>query len=103
MLIFFPSDFYTWTRDAALTMTWMIEAFVAGNNSLESHIQNFVISQAQLQQVPNPSGGPTTGGLGEPKFNVNLSAFTGPWGRPQGDGSALRAIALIAYGNYLIS
>ena len=33
-------------------------------------------------------------GLGEPKFNVDGTAFDGPWGRPQFDGPALRAAVL---------
>ena len=39
---------------------------------------------------------------GEPKFNVDGSAFNGPWGRPQNDGPALRAIALIHLATILI-
>lgn len=35
--------------------------------------------------------------------NVDESAFTGAWGRPQRDGPALRATAMIAYSRYLIS
>lgn len=95
-------DFYTWTRDAAMTLAALIEEFRAGNADLESTIQNYVDSQATLQSVDNPSGGLSDGsGLGEPKFNVDLSQFTDEWGRPQRDGPALRASALIAYGNYL--
>jgi glucoamylase len=44
----------------------------------------------------------STGGLGEPKFNIDESAFTGPWGRPQRDGPALRSTAVITYANWLI-
>ena len=32
-----------------------------------------------------------------------MTPFTGAWGRPQRDGPALRASALITYGNYLIA
>lgn len=54
--------------------------------------------------VPNPSGDLSDGaGLGEPKFNVDETAFTGAWGRPQRDGPALRATALIAYSNWLLA
>lgn len=60
-------------------------------------------AQAKLQGVSNPSGGPDSGGLGEPKFNVDLTQFTGPWGRPQRDGPPLRATALILYANWLIA
>lgn len=95
-------DFYTWTRDAGMTLAALIEELRAGNADLESTIQNYVDSQATLQSVDNPSGGLSDGsGLGEPKFNVDLSQFTDEWGRPQSDGPALRASALIAYGNHL--
>ncbi|KAL2862489.1 glycoside hydrolase family 15 protein, partial [Aspergillus lucknowensis] len=98
-----PDYFYTWTRDAGLTMAAIIEQFNAGDASLEALIQSFVDSQASLQAVDNPSGGLSDGsGLGEPKFNVDMSAFTDAWGRPQRDGPALRASALMAYGNALI-
>ncbi|PWY70942.1 putative glucoamylase precursor [Aspergillus heteromorphus CBS 117.55] len=101
-----PDYFYTWTRDAGLTMLAEIEQLAAGtaNASLESLIQEYVDSQVKQQVVANPSGTLSNGsGLGEPKFQVNITAFTGSWGRPQRDGPALRASALIAYGNYLIA
>ncbi|KAJ5088074.1 hypothetical protein N7456_011690 [Penicillium angulare] len=99
-----PDYFYTWTRDGALTLKALIDAFIAGDSSLESTIQEYIDAQAQLQAVSNPSGDLSDGsGLGEPKFEVNITAFTGDWGRPQRDGPALRATALIAYGNHLVS
>lgn len=99
-----PDYFYTWTRDSALTLEALVDAFVAGNASLESEIQSYVYSQAQLQTVSNPSGDLSDGaGLGEPKFEVDGTPFTGNWGRPQRDGPALRAIALITYANWLLS
>jgi glucoamylase len=53
---------------------------------------------SRLNQItPTPSGGP-----GEPKFHVDGSAFTGPWGRPQNDGPALRALTLIRFAKVLI-
>src|SRR5690606_2287607 len=42
-------------------------------------------------------------GLGEPKYHVNGSVFTGPWGRPQNDGPALRAGVLILNIDLLIA
>lgn len=50
----------------------------------------------------NPSGDLSSGGLGEAKFHVDSTEFTGDWGRPQRDGPALRAAALIAYGKWLV-
>lgn len=97
-------DFYTWTRDAALTLMDLIHDFLGGDSSLEPLIQQYVDAQAKLQRVSNPSGTLSDGsGLAEPKFHVNITAFTEPWGRPQRDGPALRALALMDYGTYLIS
>lgn len=75
---------------------------MSGDDSVKPQIEDYIISQAKLQQVDNPSGGIDSGGLGEPKFHVDLSAFTGEWGRPQRDGPPLRATALMIYGNHLL-
>ncbi|GAO15268.1 hypothetical protein UVI_02040930 [Ustilaginoidea virens] len=69
---------------------------------MQPKIKQYLAAQAKLQGVSNPSGGPTTGGLGEPKFHVNLTQFTGAWGRPQRDGPPLRATTLILYANRLV-
>ncbi|KAL8775683.1 MAG: hypothetical protein Q9209_000179 [Squamulea sp. 1 TL-2023] len=98
-----PDYFYTWTRDSALTAKMLIDDFIAGDTSLQPQIEDYISAQAILQTVSNPSGDLSDGsGLGEPKFEVNSTAFTGPWGRPQRDGPALRATALIAYSRWLV-
>ncbi|KAL9108191.1 MAG: hypothetical protein Q9227_007046 [Pyrenula ochraceoflavens] len=96
-----PNYFYTWTRDSALTFKMLIDTFIAGDSSLQPAIENYISAQAKLQTVCNPSGCLSSGGLAEPKFYVNLTQFTGSWGRPQRDGPALRATALITYSRYL--
>ena len=68
----------------------LVDNFIQGNFGLQSEIESYISAQAYLQTVSNPSGGLSTGGLGEPKFNVDETAFTGAWGRPQRDGPALR-------------
>ncbi|KAF2494814.1 putative glucan 1,4-alpha-glucosidase [Lophium mytilinum] len=99
-----PDYFYTWTRDSALVFKALIDQFiVTGDSSLQTEIDNYISAQAKLQGVSNPSGALSSGGLAEPKFNADMSAFTGAWGRPQRDGPALRATALIAYSRWLIS
>lgn len=95
-------DYYTWTRDSALTLKVLIDLFKNGDSDLLGVIEEYIDAQAHIQTVSNPSGGLSTGGLGEPKFNVDETAFTGAWGRPQRDGPALRATALIAFGQWLI-
>ncbi|OOQ85661.1 Glucoamylase [Penicillium brasilianum] len=98
-----PDYYYTWSRDSALTLKVLIDLFRNGNLGLQTVIEQYINAQAALQTVSNPSGDLSNGaGLGEPKFNVDLSAFTGSWGRPQRDGPALRATALIEFGNWLI-
>uniref|UniRef100_A0A093V3D6 Glucoamylase n=1 Tax=Talaromyces marneffei PM1 TaxID=1077442 RepID=A0A093V3D6_TALMA len=98
-----PNYYYTWTRDSALTLKVLIDLFGNGNLSLQTVIEEYINAQAYLQTVSNPSGDLSSGaGLAEPKYNVDMSPFTGGWGRPQRDGPALRAIALIEFGNWLI-
>lgn len=81
----------------------LVDELVFGNLALLPTIEKYVKAQAVLQTVSNPSGNLFTGaGLGEPKFLANGAKFTGAWGRPQRDGPALRAIALMDYCNWLI-
>lgn len=97
-------DFYTWSRDSALTLKMIVDEFLFGNPALQQYIEDYIHAQAVLQTVSNPSGTllPAGTGLGEPKFNVDGTRFNGNWGRPQRDGPALRAIAIITYSNWLI-
>ncbi|KAJ4483734.1 glucoamylase [Lentinula aciculospora] len=97
-----PDYLYTWTRDSALVYQTIIDQYTLGlDSTLRGEIDNYVGAQAIIQQVSNPSGTITTGG--EPKFNIDETAFTGAWGRPQRDGPALRSNALITWANYLLS
>ncbi|KAL2135866.1 hypothetical protein VTI74DRAFT_6629 [Chaetomium olivicolor] len=100
-----PDYWYTWTRDASLVFTGIVDSFAHNYSAaLQTNIQNFVASQAKLQGVSNPSGGLSNGaGLGEPKFMVDLTKYSGEWGRPQRDGPPLRAITLIRYAKWLIA
>ncbi|KAH7040448.1 glycoside hydrolase family 15 protein [Microdochium trichocladiopsis] len=100
-----PDYWYTWTRDAALVFTAIVDRFSNKYDAgLQQSIQQYIVAQAKLQTVSNPSGSLSDGsGLGEPKYNVDGSAFTGAWGRPQRDGPALRAIAMIGYSKWLVA
>ncbi|KAH6911528.1 glucoamylase [Coprinopsis sp. MPI-PUGE-AT-0042] len=98
-----PDYLFTWTRDAGLVMKEVADAYARGEDSTHrKRLDDYVAAQTILQNVNNPSGSLTTGGLGEPKFEIDLTAFTGSWGRPQRDGPPLRATAMIAYANWLI-
>nr|BAU78332.1 glucoamylase2 [Pholiota microspora] len=99
-----PNYLFTWTRDSALVFKTIIDQFTTGQDTtLRPLIDLYLSAQTALQQVSNPSGTVSTGGLAEPKFNIDGTAFSGPWGRPQRDGPALRATALITYANWLIA
>ncbi|KAF8434004.1 putative glucoamylase [Terfezia claveryi] len=97
-----PDYYYQWTRDSALVFKVILNQLISGDSSVEVHLKNYVAESNKLQHTPNPSGDYNSGGLGEPKFQVNGAAFTGSWGRPQNDGPALRAIVLIEYANTLL-
>lgn len=105
------SDFYSWTRDSALTFRCLIDLFTTGNSTLgidhsplDTDIQNYISAQAVLQNVSTPSGTLADGtGLGEPKFEVDMNPISANWGRPQRDGPALRATAMISYCRWLIT
>ncbi|KAI5481605.1 glucoamylase/glucan 1,4-alpha-glucosidase-like protein [Pseudohyphozyma bogoriensis] len=99
-----PNYVYTWTRDAALVTKALLEHSVAtGNSSILEILKDYASAQDVIQHVQNPSGTFDTGGLGEPKFNVDYTAFLENWGRPQLDGPALRSTTLMSYATHLLS
>ena len=99
-----PNYFFTWTRDSALTLKFLVDSYIHGNIRLGSLIQDYILAQARLQTVDNLSGTFASGsGLGEPKYYTNETAFLGDWGRPQRDGPALRAISMIAYSKAIMT
>jgi glucoamylase len=79
-----PNYYYSWRRDSALVFKTLIDQYTSGqDNTLGPLIDDYVAAEAEFQQVSNPSGSLQTGGLGEPKFYVNITAFEDGWGRPQ--------------------
>ncbi|KAF9739318.1 hypothetical protein PMIN06_000990 [Paraphaeosphaeria minitans] len=98
-----PDYWYQWVRDAAITTNTLVDLYAESSSSslsssLETILSAYANLQADLQRTPNPSGTlDDLQALGEPKFHVNGSSFTGSWGRPQRDGPALRAITLMRY------
>ncbi|CED83661.1 glucoamylase [Phaffia rhodozyma] len=106
-----PDYFYSWTRDSALTFSTIFDRFLPGPNStayahgdpsLEPLIREYIHAQGNLQLLSNPSGTFLDGGLGEPKFEVDGTAFHNSWGRPQRDGPPLRAMVVSQYAEYLL-
>ncbi|RKP10852.1 Six-hairpin glycosidase-like protein [Thamnocephalis sphaerospora] len=91
-----PDYYYFWTRDGALTMDALAPYLKSDPATYEDMFERFTNFTIKIQATPNPSNG-----VGEPKFNMDGSAFTGHWGRPQNDGPAIRAFALSRYAEYL--
>jgi glucoamylase len=81
-----PGYLFTWVRSSSLVFKVIVDQCTTGQNSsssLRTQIDDFFTAEATLQQVSNPSGTVLTGGLGEPKSNIDGTMFTGDWNRPQ--------------------
>ncbi|CCG83056.1 Probable glucoamylase [Taphrina deformans PYCC 5710] len=89
--------YYQWTRDASLTIKTLINQYASGDSSLEPFIKAYIDNERKLQRLDTLSGNFTSGGLGEPKFYVNSTSFDDHWARPQRDGPALRAVAIMGF------
>ncbi|KAJ4342694.1 Glucoamylase, intracellular sporulation-specific [Didymella glomerata] len=98
-----PDYWYQWVRDAAITMNTLVNIYADDASSslggqLSTILDAYTSLQQTIQRTSNPSGTyDDLSGLGEPKFEIDGTPFTGSWGRPQRDGPALRALTLIHY------
>ncbi len=96
-----PNYFYHWIRDAAVGFMQVQSIYLtnggAESNSLQAWMMAHLSLNLKFQAIPN-----LMAGIGEPKFNSNGTAFQGPWGRPQTDGPALRAISFIYFLNRIV-
>lgn len=88
-----PNYWYHWTRDAALVMRTLAEVF---GRAQELHV-SAIFSENFRNYIELTRVHQSSKQLGEPKFEVDGSPFTGEWGRPQNDGPALRAIAVMRW------
>ncbi len=94
-----PNYYFHWVRDAARTIRTLValQSLDTYETFLDSTIKRYVEFSKINQNTPTPSNS-----LGEPKFYVDGTAYFKPWGRPQNDGPAERAIALIRWANLLL-
>ncbi|KZF23199.1 glycoside hydrolase family 15 protein [Xylona heveae TC161] len=98
-----PNYYFQWVRDAAITTSTLVDVYASNATSplaekISSFLADYAHLQVRLQRTPNPSGNfSSLSSLGEPKFMVDGTPFTGSWGRPQRDGPALRALTLMRY------
>jgi glucoamylase len=93
-----PDYYYDWVRDTALTMRTLVDYYeFAHDPKIKKMIFTWIDAEAYRQNLP------TFSGLGEPKYYIDGSGYTGSWGRPQNDGPALRAIAMIKFARIMFS
>jgi glucoamylase len=95
--------YYHWVRDAGLVMKTVAQLYTSSPDPQEKAqyygmMKDYVHFARKNQLTPNPSN---ERGIGEPKFNMDGSAFTESWGRPQDDGPAIRVISLVAFAQQL--
>lgn len=91
-----PNYYFHWVRDSALIVQALTELlpFVA-NTPNELRIHSFIADFADFSKRLQMSGSPH--GFGEVRFHPDGRLDFSDWPRPQYDGPALRALALIRY------
>ncbi|KAK9900052.1 glycoside hydrolase family 15 protein [Cystobasidium minutum MCA 4210] len=102
-----PDYWYQWTRDSAMVFKVVVEYWKrdlnpAGKQATFEYIIDYINESRNMQRMDTPSGGFKSGGLGEVKYNTDGTPYTGSWGRPQNDGPALRASAVMDFCNELL-
>ncbi|MBS1963759.1 MAG: glycoside hydrolase family 15 protein [Bdellovibrionales bacterium] len=97
-----PNYYYHWVRDSALVMREVWAYRTLGLRSARNSLMDYALFSEKNQRTNNPSGNAYDYGVGEPKFNMNGSAYNEPWGRPQNDGPALRVLALLGLADDLM-
>lgn len=90
-----PNYYYYWVRDGAMVMRAVYDSYEAGDLLALTQMRDYVQFSRENQIAASAN-------LGEPRFNVDGSVNTEPWGRPQNDGPALRALTLIRYARSLL-
>ncbi len=95
---------YHWTRDGALVWQALLKVYqTTSDRSLRQKIRERFQEWVRFEKKCLLSAHQAGLTRGEPKFNLDGSAFLGPWGRPQNDGPALRAIVMSEWAFQLIN
>tara|TARA_B100000749_G_scaffold280899_1_gene281161 strand:- start:258028 stop:259380 length:1353 start_codon:yes stop_codon:yes gene_type:complete len=91
-----PDYWFHWVRDAALVMQVVLDRGSNVPANRGETLYRFVEKTELNQNLFSPVG------LGEPKYYVDGRPYDGPWGRPQNDGPALRALTLTRWARQLM-
>jgi len=98
-----PDYYYHWVRDSAIVVKAVLFLYKTSQSPQDRRqylqdLRNYVNFTQAIQQTAVEDGL----GLGEPKFYPDGSLYKKPWGRPQNDGPAMRALGLINFANIMI-
>lgn len=96
-----PNYYYYWIRDGALVMRSVLMLRETTSGTERDRHDKAMIDYVRFSRANQIQTGPEA--MGEPRFNTDGSINTEPWGRPQNDGPALRALTLMRYARALIS
>lgn len=96
-----PPYYFHWVRDAALVMSHLAKKHA---RETDPALKAFYFERLKdFAWFSNDNQNRASfGGIGEPKYHVNGDPFEGPWGRPQNDGPALRALTLTRFAATLL-
>jgi glucoamylase len=91
-----PDYYFHWVRDSSLVMHAAADAYAhhrpyTSRDQFQKQFRDFLALSQQLQGLPSKYG------LGEPRYTVTGQVDTLPWSRPQFDGPALRALAVLDF------
>ena len=86
---------FHWIRDAAITMQEVTYLYTQASPNERQRLKPYLINYINFERQAQKQGSKNGEVLGEPKYNIDGTLWQGQWGRPQNDGPALRAIAMI--------
>jgi glucoamylase len=91
-----PNYNFHWIRDSALIVQALSRLLpylrdTTNESRIRGFIADYVVFSRRLQDMPTPHG------FGEVRFNTDGSVDESSWPRPQFDGPALRALAILDY------
>ncbi len=95
-----PNYYYYWVRDGAMVMRSILGLYESSTGAAQTH---YLVMLKQYVDFSRQNQTAAASNLGEPRFDVDGAVNTEPWGRPQNDGPALRALILTRFARDLVS
>lgn len=95
-----PDYFRHWVRDAGLVVREIIKkySYFSTRNKIEAQkLSQFINNWIQIEKNNQMTASKSWANLGEPLFEVTGEIYAKEWSRPQMDGPAIRAIAMMEW------